>query len=210
MPVSKTDIFNLALGHLGVATEVQDPDADRSKEAQACRRFFSIALEETLRDAPWPFAKQYELLALVTSPTPISEFTYAYRYPANALFVRRILNGSSRIEDSDSRVKYRIGRDASGKLIQTDQAVLATSPYGPWVEYTYLETNMAAWHPDAALALSFLLGSLIGPRVASDKTKLLDRTYQLYRAEITKAKVNAYNEESIDRDVDSEFERSRI
>lgn len=206
MPAAKLDIWNMAIRHLAIGVEVQAA-TESSSAAQACRRFYDPAIEKALRDAPWPFAKQYEILQQVTSPVPTTEFKYAYRYPANAVAVRRLLNGISRNDDQDSRIKYREGRDATGKIILTDAPSSSNAPL--YVEYTYRETDTSRFDTDFVVAVSFLLANWIGPSLASDKTKLIDRAFALYRMEIANAQRNAYNEEAPDREPDSEFERAR-
>jgi hypothetical protein len=46
---AKIDIANMALRHVGISTEIQDFDAEKSKEAQACRRFYDVARDQLTR-----------------------------------------------------------------------------------------------------------------------------------------------------------------
>jgi hypothetical protein len=77
------DICNLALSHVGVSTEIANLDTERSKEAQACRRFYEPTREEVLRAFAWPFATRFVDLQLVEEE-PNDEWAYSYRYPATA------------------------------------------------------------------------------------------------------------------------------
>lgn len=194
----------MALRHVGVSTEIQDLDTEKSKEAAACRRFFDVAREQVLRDFPWPFAKTYETLAVVAS-RPTVEWAYSYRYPANSVNLRRIINGSDvRIDTENTRVAYEIGRDAIGKLIYTD--------YSPaTVEYTYRETNTENFPPDFVIALSFLLASYIAPSVSGGDPKQLGTNALLrYRDALQHAEANAANEEGRkDREQEAEMIRFR-
>lgn len=199
------DICNLALSHLGVSVEIVDLDTERSKEAKACRRFYDVVRDEVLRDFDWPFAKVTELLALVEDFTGDSDrdWSFAYRYPADAIAIRRvILGGAGRLETQSSKVRYLMGRDNAGVLIYTDLADAS-------VEFTYRETDVTRFPPDFISAFSHLLASRIGPRIAGDKIKLVEAQLPLYDYEIRKARANALNEQLPDFEPDSELLRAR-
>lgn len=204
---AKLDICNQALSHLAVSTEVQDFDTEKSKEAQAVRRFYELARMKVLRDYDWPFANTVEFLALLANPPgltqPTVEWTYAYRYPASAIAVRRILNQATRVDTVNSRVIYSIGRDSVGRIIYSS---LATAQ----IQYTYNETDPERFPPDFVVALSFYLAFLIGPRVAGgDQYKLADRAYGHYQRALLEAQANAAGEEPSDNPPASELELSR-
>ena len=55
----------MAISHLGVGKEIENFDTENSEEANACRRFYRVALEASLRDFSWPFATQNITLALI-------------------------------------------------------------------------------------------------------------------------------------------------
>lgn len=189
----KISICNMALSALGVSTEIQDFDNEKSKEAQACRRFYDNLRQKALRDFDWPFANAIDFLALLANPAgltqPTVEWTYWYRYPANALAIRRILNGATRSDTTDSRTDYAVGRDATGRLIYTNMATAQ-------IQYTYDETDATRFPPDFADAFSLLLASRIAPRLTGgDPQKLGVQAYTLYRISLSEAKANAANEE---------------
>lgn len=208
------DICNQALSHLGVSTEIQNLETDKTAEARACRRFYDDARDQALRDFPWPFATTSGTLALVTV-NPTSEWAYAYRLPAECLAFRRLVTGRLGAFTSDAscvdvpvpgltlRVPFRIARDAAGQLIYTDWP----DAVGEWT--TRVE-DPTQYPPDFRLALSLLLATMIAPRVTGgDQFKLGARAYQLYQLEIGRAQANAANEEQPDPAPDSEFIRAR-
>lgn len=197
---SEVDICNMALSHLGVSTEIQNLETERSKEAQACRRFYVPTRDEVFRDFAWPFATVIEDLALVSSE-PNTDWSYAYRYPADAVMIRSLWSGYSRKETAGSRIPYRISRDSAGRLIYTDQAAADAV-----VEYTMIETDTERYPPDFVDALSLLLASKIGPRVAGgDQFQLADRAFKMYWMRIGQARANALNEQQPDPPPDSDF-----
>ncbi len=187
---SYVEIANMSLTHLGQGVEIASL-VERSAEAKAINRVFDTARKKCLRDYKWPFATQLgTALALVTSQ-PNLEWAYAYRYPANCFFFRRLLSGN-RNESPDSEVPYRVGRDGTGLLIYTD-LVDATC------EYTIDATDPSKYPEDFALALSYLVAFLTAPRLTrGDPFKLRDTMWKLYQLEINNSNVNARNEEQPD------------
>lgn len=197
---AEVDIANMALGHLGISTEIQNLDTEASKEARACRRYYDLARDKTLRDFDWPFANAIEALALVETD-PTVEWGFSYRYPADAVAIRRILNGVTRADTEGTKVRYATGRDSVGRIIYSDLDDAE-------IQYTYREDDPERYPPDFVYAFSLLLAHMIAPRVASD-VKYAERVYPLYRQALSEAKTNAANEEPADRQPDSELERAR-
>ena len=108
----------MALSHIGSAKDIANLDTDKSDEARACRRFFDVARDATLRDFAWPFAQRRAALGLIETFTD-GEWTYSYRYPSTALKLHRILSGI-RNDNRQSRASYEILKDDDGRLIYTD------------------------------------------------------------------------------------------
>ena len=78
-------IFNLALGHVGEATQVVDPD-ESTTVARTCRRFWDQARDAVLSDHPWQFARRV-VTAVAYTPVPTG-WSYAYLLPSDLLSVR--------------------------------------------------------------------------------------------------------------------------
>lgn len=198
--IVKTDIANMALGHLQVSYVIGDFD-ERSQEAAAIRRFYDIVRRHVLRDFAWPFATVFVTLPLVQqNPTP--EWKYSYRYPSNSLMFRRILSGL-RNDNRQSRVPYRLGADDQGQLIYCSRT-------NAMAEYTKDVTDTQFFQTDFAEALSFLLASRIAPALtAGDPYKLGQAALQMYFNAIRNASANAANEEQPDLPVEAEWIRAR-
>ena len=198
---SDTEICNLALSHLGIGKEIASLETEKSQEAASCRRFYTTALDATLRDYPWAFATKIATLALVEEE-PNDEWLYSYRYPTDCLFIKRILSGLK--EDTrQSRVVYRVLSDSAGKLIYTNYE-------NADMEYTYRVTDSNIYPSDFTLALSFRLAYYIAPQItAGDPFKLRSEVMQAYMLELGKARSNNNNEEQDAEDQESEFIRAR-
>ena len=184
---SKTDIFNMAISHLGVSKEIANGDTENSKEASACRRFYDLARQATLKDIVWPFASKYATLNLIEE-NPNDDWSYSYRYPSDCLFFRKILSGV-RDDTEASKIAYEISQDASGLIILTDLED-ATCKYTVDVEdETYFQ-------PDFVMAISYRLAYYIAPRItAGDPFNLGQKAMTNYTIELSKASANAFNED---------------
>ncbi|MBR3603333.1 MAG: hypothetical protein IKL48_01365 [Elusimicrobiaceae bacterium] len=85
--ISKTDICNMALAHLGqepISSLKQDDEKSRR-----CNLFYEPVKREVLRTHNWAFAGCIENLSLLPQKTP-SEWPYMYAYPQDCLFIRRV------------------------------------------------------------------------------------------------------------------------
>lgn len=201
-PIVPTKIANFALAHLNISDRIANIELDKSVEAQLCREFYTLTIDNTLRDHDWPFATVLgEALALVQT-SPNTEWGYSYRYPTNCHKFRRILSGI-RNDTQDSKVPHKFGRDNEGQLIFTDKV-------DALCEYTFKEKDPNRYPPDFILAASFQLAFLIAPTVTGgDPFKLGQRAFNSYLLKTSTAEKNASNEETKDRDPESEFMRAR-
>lgn len=196
-----TEIANTALSHLGVGRDIANIETENSQEANACRRFYVTARDQTLRDFNWPFATKESTLALV-SENPTREWSYAYRYPTDCLKLRRIFSGL-RNDTRQTRTPFKIVRDASGSLIYTDAR-------DALMEYTFAEVDSQRFPADFAQALALRLAVYIAPRLTSgDPFKMGERAWKLYVIEITRAQASSANEQQDEDKPDAEWINAR-
>lgn len=90
--VSKIDICNLALAHLG-----QEPISSLTQQDDRARRlnlFYEPVKAEVLRTHNWAFATVKEPLIRLEDPSA-APYPYLYQYPVEALFVRQITDPAS-------------------------------------------------------------------------------------------------------------------
>ncbi len=200
---SANQICNLALSHLGIGKPIDDLETDTSQEAEACRLFFTVARDTTLRGFPWPFATKTDVLELVEELTgDADEWGYSYRYPSDCLKFRRVLSGS-RNDSRQSRVSFKMGRDDVGQLIFCDIADAVA-------EYTVKDADPTRYPIDFYMALSYFLAHLIAPRLTKgDPFKLAQQNLQMHYLTLQKAQADGANEEQPDQEVESSFIRER-
>lgn len=196
MSFSKTQICNLALGHLGSQRTIANFDSDRTPEAVACRQFYDLCRHVVLKARQWPFARSFG--ALVPQATdPTDEWAYSYNLPADCLVPRRILKGRN-LRD-DEQYPYLITKGTAGKLIYCDVDEAE-------IEYTVDVTDPSLFDSDFVMALSYLLAAHISPIIlAGDFIKGKQAMMALYSNALGEATANAFNEQNPDVEADSEF-----
>ncbi len=200
---SRTEVVNMALGHLATGKEISDYESDASEEAQAARRFWDIALENVCRSAPWPFLTVIEALALIESE-PNTEWAYSYQYPVMCRRFGRILSGI-RLDTRQTRVPYRIAWQAGSRILFCDEED-AVAEYTRKLDYS----ELAQASPDFIFALSLYLAALIAPLVTrGDEFKLGERAGGMYTNAIAEAKDNAMNEQQDEELPEAESIRAR-
>lgn len=201
---SKTNVCNQALLHLKNSKLITNVDTDNSIQSTAFLTFWDDTVEEMLRLFDWPFAKNIDTLALVEEdPDDGVEWAFSYRWPADCLKVRYIVDGNMQPSAQAPRIPLEIGRDATGKLILTDEpdAVLA---------YTMSIDDVTFMTPKFRSALSWRLAELVAPVLCGDdRTGLGARAGAQYKLALSEAIAEDRNERKPDQPRESEFIEGR-
>ena len=202
MPASKTQIVNLALQRIGVSKQVANVDTENSKEAMNAKTAYDDERDYVLRDFPWPFATKYVAPGLVAGSSTVAanlDWNYSYRYPSDAVYVRRILSALGR-NDPDPP-PFKVGRDDQGRLIYTNQAEAQ-------IEYTMRVTNPEEFDPLFVSAFAWRLGWVLAPSL-SRVEKIADHCLKMYAIELSKAQAGAGNEQQQEKQIEAEWIRGR-
>ena len=112
--VSKIDVCNMALAHLGqegISSLTQDDE-----RARRIHLFYEPVKAEVLRTHNWAFALVRESLVLLEDPSAPS-FPFLYQYPADGLFVRKVFAGEKGDKPVEFKEVYR--RRINQRAIQT-------------------------------------------------------------------------------------------
>lgn len=207
--VSKAQIFNQALGALLLQRQISDPSTDKSNEAKVLQGNWGIALRTTLEDLDLDATSTQSQLELVTTfdqtlnPPPL--WFYAYKYPNNCAFFRRI-QSCVRTDSRYTHIAKRIAIHQGQKVIFTNQL----SAIGEFIPF---DLPLAALSANAALAVAYRLAILSSPLIVGKGSKtLIEQIGKSYV--ITKAEAQAQDErESFSFEDDatiSEFVAARL
>ena len=110
--ISKLDICNIALAHLG-----QEPISSLGQEderARRCALFYEPVRKEVLRTHNWAFAASQITLALLAGDGGL-QWPYMYAYPQDCLFLRRVF--SSGTQDREGAFKEGFNQDLHARVI---------------------------------------------------------------------------------------------
>lgn len=110
--VSKLDICNIALAHLG-----QEPISSLGQEderARRCSLFYEPVKKEVLRTHNWAFAGSQISLALLAGDGG-PQWPYMYAYPQDCLFLRRVFAAGPK--GRDGAFKEVFNQDLHARVI---------------------------------------------------------------------------------------------
>lgn len=91
MAVSKVEICNMALAHIGRSATLIESIDERSVEARQCRLWYEPCRREVLEAHDWHFARRRLALALHADDPP-DQWGYRYQLPSDLIAVRSIEN----------------------------------------------------------------------------------------------------------------------
>lgn len=192
---SDIEICSIALSRVAVTKAIVS-FTERSKEAEQCRVFYAPLRDLVLQAFPWPFAESTVPLADLGSPAP--GWRFRYRYPADCLKVRDIVQpGWRRALTSDQQIPYKIGYDAGGRVIHTDQPEAVC-------RFTYKVEDSTFFDPQFADVLAWRLAMDLALPLSA-KPELQQYAGQQYQMALTLAEGSAFEESQDDPEPESEF-----
>lgn len=201
---SKVQIFNLALSALLLSKQINDAETDKSNEASVLRTHWDVALRKTLQDLDLDCTFTSKALELV-SENPNDYWSYAYKYPNDCAFLRRI-ESAVRKDNRTTRIERQVGNLNGTKVIFTDEV-------DAWLEYIPYELNLNLLNASAGMALAYQLAFLSAPLVTGKgAAKLREEIMQKYIFFKSEAQEHdrLENETYEDPETDSEFVAARM
>lgn len=130
---------------------------------------------------------------------PTDDWGWSYRVPDVALVVRRLVDGNRTPIRSNWPV-HRMGTDASGRLLYTDEDVTVV------IEHTALMSDPTTFTALFDHALSCYLAFKVAPLLTrGDPNKLGNRAYQMYQMALGDAQARDANENRQDDEPDAEL-----
>ena len=150
---SKIDVFNMALGHIGISSTVAD-ELERSPERVICSRYWDTCRDAlfSYKDMEWKFATNTVVLADLGGPP--NGWAFRYRYPNDCINALGVVGATGRTEPVEQRPKFDVQYQADGRVILTDmpEAVL---------RYTKRVEEAERWPSSFVEAMAYRLASMI-------------------------------------------------
>jgi len=199
---SAVQICNLGLNRVGVLqtiTSLNPPD--NTPAGVAASLVYDFCRQIILAKFPWPWASKYTTLAVVAT-NPNQEWRYAYQYPTDALFVRRVTvsptaanlqpYGTSpgftfdRSDTNPNPPPFEVGYLNSARVIYTDLQYAAC-------KYTFDQTDTGAFTPEFVNLLAWRLAIDFADSLANDAGQR-ERCEKMYQMVELKCAAIAMNE----------------
>lgn len=209
--ISKTFIAQMALGHVGAKTTLENFD-EASVNGRAIRLWYEVSRWMTLEGFNWSFARKRAVLALSGDAPPVS-WAFRYVYPADCVAAREIenpYNGSLANCRVPAGARIGIDTDAIPFELETSNGVktiLTNMPTATLI-YTYDLQDVTLYSLLCAQSLSLLLAWHICPSLTGD-AKRRDQLQKDYSASLMKAPAENANEHVEKPPRDAEWVRGR-
>jgi hypothetical protein len=175
---SKAKIFNLALGALLLNKKIIDTDGDSSIENQTLNIHWDTAFRSTLQDLDLDSTSSQKILELIEAD-PTDLWSFAYKYPNDCSFFRRIQTTTLR-DTRSTQVPRRVAIHNGNKVIfcNEEEAI---------IEYISHDVPLNTLSANIGLAIAYKLAILSAPLIAGkaalELRKNIQASYVLIKAE---------------------------
>ena len=164
MQYSKEKIFNLALNALLLSRQVINAETDKSNEAVVLRSNYDAAFNSTLEDLDLDSTSSAIVLELAQK-NPNHLWAYAYKYPSDCAFLRRI-RSCVETDDRYTHIPKRVGMLGAQKMIFTNQEDAVA-------EYISSAITLASLSATAGLCVAYRLASMSAPLITGKGARAL-------------------------------------
>lgn len=176
MSVSRTQIYNMALGFVGTRA-IASPN-ERTPEAMACELYWDRARRSSLRDFPWPFSQRRIRLAETGLPEEMAGvWKHACGLPAEVVKVGRLASGGN----------FELGQSDGALRLFCDEA-------GPVAVCTVDVPDPGLWDELFIMAMAYRLAMLIAVPLLKGNPQKLQELASLYQNALPKAEGHGANE----------------
>lgn len=176
--VSKSSIFNLALGALLLQRQITNTDTDTTNENKVLNTHWDIAFQSALEDMDLNATSTQASLELLAED-PVHGWKYAYKYPSKCAFFRRIQSHLV-VDNRHSHHPKRVAIFNGQKVIFADKA-------NAIAEFIPTDFPITALSATAAMTIAFRLAVLSAPLItgkgAAKLTEELMKKYAISKAE---------------------------
>lgn len=165
--MTKADIFNLSLGALLLSRQITDAETDSSNEAKVLRVHWQSALDSALEAMDLDSTKvELTLTKVEDDPTP--NWLYAYTYPSDCVFLRR-LQSTVVVDNRYTHIPKLVAN-------YEDQKVIFTNKEEAIAEYISRDIPLSSISANACLAIAYRLAYLSAPLIVGKGASALRKT----------------------------------
>lgn len=198
MGTTKDAIANLVLANLEISREITSVDTEQSAEASLIRRHYDRSLQKVLEDFPMAESTRYAVLGLVAT-APTDDWGFAFRYPSDCVFARRLVTVLGREEPNPP--PFKVGSDAQGLLLYTN-----INP--ATLEYTFLLTDQKLFSSAFEEALAWHIAAKCTSLSRMKDAKKI--AMAMYQSCLTQSDLKTAREQQQQPELDSAMMRARI
>jgi hypothetical protein len=208
--MDKVGLCNMAIGNLGMSQFIGNID-EASNEARVCRIFYDQALNRTLEEFPWSFARSYADLQDIG--TPPSNWLYRYRYPTDCLFIRDVTERDLVPVTTDyfdlsifqyiNMTDFEIVEDQDGGGLS-----ICTNIAEAMLTYTKRITSFSLFSALFIDAFAWSLSKDIASPLSAQPS-MAEKANQAYTASLLKAAARSLNENKTTNQTESEYITAR-
>jgi hypothetical protein len=200
----KLAAINLALIHVGQSKPISGL-SESSEAAQIASTIIDQELEACLREYPWSFATKYADPLVVedgSATTPTNrDWQYAYIYPDDCLFARRLLTAAGRAYEPNPLI-FRKGR-------LNDKLILFANEPDAGLEYTAIFDCPVQLADRLFIeALSWRLAAQFAPTLARNK-RTANECLQTYYLKLDIARTVDAQEQQVAKPGEADWIRGR-
>lgn len=186
MVTSEVEIFNLAVGAIGVIAAISDPN-ENSREAELCRLYYPNVRDKVLRAAPWSEAKASKRLQLLATrddsaawaaADPDPGWLYAYKTPSDFLYPRYL----------STYTRFTMSSFNGVNALMTNEAVAILT-------YTFRQTDVSKWNQGLVDSVSNGLGAMLASPLTGKRQRMVD-LINVANDSIMMAQVQVANEDN--------------
>lgn len=167
---TKGSIFNLALGALLLKTRIVEPSTDTSNNNKVLLDLWPVAYASTLTDMDLTSTMQQATLALITQ-NPNALWSYAYKYPSNCLFLRRIQTVLVKDNETYHEPKQVVMHGTQKAIYANKEDAIA--------EFIAGDLPVSSLGANAGLAIAYRLAVMAAPLVVGKGARKLREDNQI-------------------------------
>jgi hypothetical protein len=215
---SPVESVNKALSHIGDTSFIEDFSDPQNERERLANLHYESTRDEVLQDFPWPFARTFVALAVVTGDVP--GWTFKYRYPTDCLMAKLVTDdGGYRLpaqfwfdRNFWGNVAFPIPRFSYEVQADPDDEgarIILCDVEDAYLWYVKRIENLNQWTALARAALEWRLAMKFATGLKADDNEFI-RAKQMYDWTLSQAQAHSFNEQRPDDQPQSPAIQARL